>query len=343
MQQFRKLKISVPIVLSLILLLAGCGSSNNNNSGKSASPSVSAPASAPASVSASASPSAPPSSAAADAKRSFTDATGKAIEVPANPEHIAAIQYVGDLLALGVRPTMTTNYNLDTFKDELAGVSSIGDRPVNTEKLLAGTPDLILTDDLEDAAAYEQLTQIAPTVSLTFWLNEPFAHLHSVAQLLGKEAEEQAWIKEYEAAVAATKEQIASKRQPDSTALLLIASGKDLGLSGVRNGGYTLFTQLGFKAPPKLQQLIDKDPNFGFESVSMEAISDYAADYIFIELDDETDVTKQTVQELTASGVWKNLPAVKNGHVYEVSNKWGLGDATSMKAQLDEVVKAMAG
>lgn len=331
MKQFRKLKIGLPVLASLALALSGCGAGNSGN----ASPSAGVSASPSASASVSASPS------GADAKRSFTDATGKAIEIPANPTRIAAVQYVGDMLALGVKPFMTTNYYLDTYKTELAGVASMGDRPVNAEKLLEAAPDLILTDDLDDAGALEQLTKIAPTVSLTFWLNEPFAHLHSVAELLGKEAEEKAWMADYEAAVASAKEKIADKRQPDDTALLLIASGKDLGLSGIRNGGYTLFTQLGFKAPDKLQKLIDKDPNFGFEAVSLEAIGDYQADHIFIELDDDTDVTKETVKQLKDSGIWRNLPAVQNGRVYEVSNKWGLGDATSMKEQLDEAVAAM--
>lgn len=269
----------------------------------------------------------------------YKDATGKEVEIPNSPKRIVAIQYVGDILALGVKLEGTTSYWWDTYPNELADVQNIGDRPVNVEKILALQPDLIITDDLDDQTELEQLSKIAPTVSLTFWLDEPFAHLNLIADVLGEQDEAKAWMERYDESVQKTKEQLKPYIKEDETVLLLIASGKELGVSGVRNGGYTLYKQLGFNAPSKLQALIDKEANFGFETISMESIADFAADRIFIELDDNSEVTKETAKQLQKSEVWKNLPAFKNNQVYTVSNIWGLGDASSMKGQLEEIVQ----
>ena len=154
----------------------------------------------------------------------YKDATGAEIEVPSNPKLVVAIQYVGDLLALGVKPQATTAYNLKSYPAELAGVENIGDRPVNREKLLSLQPDLIITDDLDDKSDMEQLAKVAPTVFLEFWLNEPFTHLHSLAEVLGKQKEAQAWMDAYNQEVQATKERIKPYVKDGETALLLIVS-----------------------------------------------------------------------------------------------------------------------
>jgi iron complex transport system substrate-binding protein len=284
-----------------------------------------------------------PTSETAEASRTYTDATGQTITVPAELNKVMAINYVGDLLALGVKPAYTTAYNLNTFDSLLGGVQSIGDRPVSPEAVTKAEPDLIITDDTgDDASENEQLSKIAPTATITFWTEEPFAHLNELAKLLGKEQEAASWIDSYETKVAAAKETLHGAQSPaDATALLLIISGKDMGISGIRNGGYTLYRQLGFQTPAAMQPLLDKSENFGWETVTLEGLSVFAPDHLFVEMDDDSEITQSTFKALQESSVWQSLKAVQSKQTYTVTNKWGLGDATSLSLQLDEALEQM--
>jgi len=87
-----------------------------------------------------------------------------------------------------------------------------------------------------------------------------------------------------------------------------------------------------------MKPLLDKDQNFGFETLTLEALPGFSPDNLFVEMDDDSQVTQATFQELQKSEVWNTLTAVKTGKVYTVSNKWGLGDASSLKDQLAEAL-----
>ncbi|QHT61026.1 ABC transporter substrate-binding protein [Paenibacillus lycopersici] len=275
--------------------------------------------------------------------RTYKDSAGNEITVPSAPQKLVAINYVGDMLALGVKPAYTTAYELDTYGDALSGAVSIGDRPVNMESLLALSPDLIVSDDTDEANVVDQLKKISPTVILPFWTPDPYEHLRAVADLLDKKPEAEQWIAKYEAKAAATKALIHPDGESKETALLLIISGKDMGISGVRNGGFTLYRQLGFQPPAKMEPLLKKDENFGWETVTLESLTTFAPDRLFVEMDDTGEATKSTFEALKKSAVWQSLAAVKSGKVYEVTNKWGLGDATSLDAQLDETTAHLTG
>jgi len=281
--------------------------------------------------------------AAADspAPRIMKDGLGHDVTVPAQPQKLAAIAYVGDLLALGIQPAFTTDYNIQTYGAALQGVENLGGRPVNLERMVAAAPDLIITDDTGDATENEQFSKVAPTAIFPFWTTDPFEHLHKLAELLNKQPEAQAYLASYASKVKDARQRIAPKLQPGATALLLIVSGPDMGISGVRNGGYTLYRQLGFATPEPMKPLLDKDENFGFELVTLEALPGFKPDYLFVEQDDDTELSKETLRKLEDSPVWKSLDAVKQQHVYKVSNQWGLGDATSMAAQLDEILQQL--
>ena len=314
------------LILLIVLVAAGCSNSNTNTTANNAAATESA------------APTATPAAADEPATRAYKDATGKELQIPSQPQKIAAINYVGDLLALGVKPAYTTNYNLTTYGDLLAGVETVGDRPVNVESVTAAAPDLIITDDTGDETEYNQLAKIATTAKLAFWSPDPYEHLNSLAAMLGKEQEAASWISTYEAKVKSVKDEISNNVQPGETGLLLIVSGQDMGVSGVRNGGFPLYRQLGFAPPAKLQPLLDKDENFGWETVTLEGLADINPDHLFVEMDDTSEVTKQTFDNLMGSEVLKGLNAFKNNHVYTVTNQWGLGDATSLDAQLDEAL-----
>jgi iron complex transport system substrate-binding protein len=98
------------------------------------------------------------------------------VEVPADPERIAAISYdtPWQLMSLDVQPIATIDYSrwLDSYTPEqqayIADAANIGAYgELNFEALASATPDLIIGDAYEvDEATFERLSDIAPTVIL---------------------------------------------------------------------------------------------------------------------------------------------------------------------------------
>lgn len=96
------------------------------------------------------------------------------VAVPADPQQVAAVSYdtPWQLLSLGVTPIATIDYSqwIDSFTAEqqagIADAATIGTYgEINYEALAAADPDLIVgVVDEVDEAAYERLSEIAPTV-----------------------------------------------------------------------------------------------------------------------------------------------------------------------------------
>lgn len=68
----------------------------------------------------------------------------------------------------------------------------------------------------------------------------------------------------------------------------------------------------------------------GYLAVSTEVLGDYSGDYIIFSKNSEEDNSFQETE------TYKNIPAVKNGHVYEADAKaFYFNDPLSLEYQLD--------
>ena len=102
-------------------------------------------------------------------------------------------------------------------------------------------------------------------------------------------------------------------------------------------GGELIYQALGYKAPQKVQDdVINKDGWFG---VSQEVLGDYIGDYAVVNVNDST---KAAASSLKESDIWKNIPAVKAGHVLELDyNLFYFSDPMSLDKQLPAFIKAV--
>jgi iron complex transport system substrate-binding protein len=78
--------------------------------------------------------------------------------VPAEAKKVVSLVFVGELLALGVKPIGTGQAFLEKglFVQELAGAQPIGDEP-SVEKVLSLEPDLIIVHKLIATALNDPL------------------------------------------------------------------------------------------------------------------------------------------------------------------------------------------
>lgn len=179
------------------LLLSACGSTAT----KSPSP-------APASVETAAPATTPP-----DTKRTSTDASGKQVEVPANPQRVVALSEtdLDAMLALGLKPVGTVSGRGQTLiprylGDRPAGIPIVGTVSQPTmDKVIELNPDLILAGSLADPQILAQLSAIAPTVNTSASGEAWKTVFQRIATTPNQESEVKQWFDRYDKKVTEVK------------------------------------------------------------------------------------------------------------------------------------------
>ncbi|HFI0508914.1 TPA: ABC transporter substrate-binding protein [Streptococcus suis] len=261
-------------------------------------------------------------------------------DIPKNPKKVVnfAYSYTGYLLQLGID---VSSYSLDLEKNSPAFGDKLKDVPqlttADTEAIAAQKPDVILVFAGDDNL--ETLKEIAPVIEITYGKSDYLKMLTDVGQIFGKEKEAQAWLDQWDEKVATAKEELKGLIDTSSTFTVMDFFDKNIFLYGNNfgRGGELVYRALGFAAPAKVQEdIINKEGWFG---VSQEALPEYVGDYLLVNVNDKT---KEAAASLKESDIWKNLPAVKNGHVIEVDyNLFYFSDPMSLDLQIDAFVSAI--
>lgn len=85
------------------------------------------------------------------------------------------------------------------------------------------------------------------------------------------------------------------------------------------------------KMPDKVKEMALKD---GYYALSAEVLPQYAGDYVIFSKNPDADHTFQQTE------TYKNIPAVKNGHVFEANAKeFYFNDPLTLDYQLDFFIK----
>ncbi|HEL1648801.1 TPA: ABC transporter substrate-binding protein [Streptococcus suis] len=258
-------------------------------------------------------------------------------DIPKNPKKVVnfAYSYTGYLLQLGID---VSSYSLDLEKNSPAFGDKLKDVPqlttADTEAIAAQKPDVILVFAGDDNL--ETLKEIAPVIEITYGKSDYLKMLTDIGQIFGKEKEAQAWLDQWDKKVATAKEELKGLIDTSSTFTVMDFFDKNIFLYGNNfgRGGELIYRALGFAAPAKVQEdIINKEGWFG---VSQEALPEYVGDYVLVNVNDKT---KEAAASLKESDIWKNLPAVKNGHIIEIDyNLFYFSDPMSLDLQIDAFV-----
>ncbi|MCF2572619.1 ABC transporter substrate-binding protein [Brevibacterium sp. UCMA 11754] len=269
--------------------------------------------------------------------RTVTDSSGAEVEVPADPKNVATLHYAATetLMDLDMPPVGQGEFQEPAVPEEW--VDQLGDVPVvaqeepDLEKLAEVSPDLILAPNIYEPDMIKQLEEIAPVYQFTLrggdranWQQR----VEEVAEAINQTDE----LKELDADFQAEQKEIAEEYGDvtKGTKLGVVSAYEDNSayLWGSENMVGTLFTPLGLdwsadedatikkyaKASQGGNKSGIKEPE---AQISMEvldkSLSD--ADVIFVtsNMRGEYDELTKTMMD---SAVFKDLPAVKAGHVY---------------------------
>ncbi|GAA2022283.1 iron-siderophore ABC transporter substrate-binding protein [Catenulispora yoronensis] len=315
-------------------LVAGCSSSSSKSSGSGTTQST---ASSGASTTAA-------GAQAAVFPRSVKHAMGTA-EIKARPKRVVVLDSgeLDDVTLLGITPVGAVSPHLKSeggfpayLKDKIGGTVDVGPMTEpNLELITSLKPDLILTSKVRHEKIYAQLDAIAPTVMAETTGFPWKANLELYAQALGKETEAKAAMTQYEARAAKLGEAIKAKNggtMPTVSVVRFVAGPTRLYQKSSFSG--VVLKDVGLPRPAA------EDVDALMLEVSAEQIGKADADLVFVTTSDDPSKTKET--EVQGTAVWKDLPAVKAGHVVNVPDEtWMSGIGVQAADQmLVDIAKA---
>ncbi|SDW09336.1 ABC transporter substrate-binding protein [Paenibacillus sp. CF384] len=277
---------------------------------------------------------------AADTTRTFTDWTKHEVQIPVTPQRVIYHgETTGDLLALGVKPIgiMKDAIVGTVLEDQLPDVEDIG-FPLNVEKAMTLKPDLIIFSN-DDAEQYGAISKVAPTVTFNTF-DQLDVRMRTLGDLLNKKQEAEDWLTAHAIKMTSMWEDLHANgiKEGETASVFTLYPGNRLFIMAGAGLPQFLYEEGGFKPLPNVKKLIDEQT--GFLEISAEVLPQYAADRIFI-LNPVDPVAQEDTNTLMNSAIWKGIPAVKDGHVYNFDILKASSDATSREWMITELPKVL--
>ena len=254
------------------------------------------------------------------------------VEIPINPENIVTDYYLGEFLAVDVKPAIASPYSLSNpfLADKTEGIREMDITSAETslEMIAAQEPDLIVTITEAD---YEKYSEIAPTVYIQDGKRSDEEVFRYIADLVGKSGEAEEYIADFKARALDVKEEIRGI-VGDRTVSIVEVWPQQIYTMGSHfaRGGSILYDMWELKAPEAVQaDMVDGDTQY--QVVSLEALPEYTGDFILYGVLADTD--SAFVED---SKLWNSLEAVQEGRVLPYEQvSFMHRDPITYNAQLD--------
>jgi ABC-type Fe3+-hydroxamate transport system substrate-binding protein len=260
--------------------------------------------------------------------RKFKELTGEAPSAfAARPKRIVALQHVGHLLALGIKPVGAAETYLTRWgvaAEELAETTIISEQG-HVHEIAPLRPDLIIGHQYLGSDQVKRLRSIATTVIVPYNQEGPFQLFERFAELLGRQEQAEAFRARYREQAQAVKQRLQGMVHPDETVAYYEFRPPYVWLMSEANGRgvYNLYHGFGFRAPDGLQaEVLDQQKALRIELAQLPR---YAADHMLIGVYEPDSGASDVMQQLREHPAVKRLPAV-------VRNRLHLVDLTAFSA-----------
>ncbi len=275
--------------------------------------------------------------------RTYTDALGREIVLEEKPERTAMLffrnyehLFVLDELPVAGTEVQSVYKGWEMFKPyaEKHEVIDLGNMDEeNLEKLLEVAPDLIIAYTGTYEKIGEQLEKIATTITVDNYGDDWQAPLTEYGKIFGKEDMAQAEIDKLKDQLQSGVKELSD--YSDKTFAFLRFDGTKGFLVYVLDFVYNEEAGLGLKAP---EGYLDQ----GRTTISLEGVSEFNPDYIFIYDNAGDDGEELNLEELnSSSSVWNSLEAVKNEHVYLIDRSAFSGGPMSISYGVDAILESL--
>ncbi|MGE6257388.1 iron-hydroxamate ABC transporter substrate-binding protein [Heyndrickxia sporothermodurans] len=304
-------KVLIPIILLIALVVSGCGTNTEDKANGTKK----------------------------DEKKSGTityQSENGPVKVPANPKRVIVLSsFAGNVMSLGVPLAGVDSWSKmnPRFTDKLKNVQAVSDE--NLEKIIELNPDLII--GLSTIKNVDKLKKIAPTVTFTYGKVDYLTQQLEIGKLLNKEKEAKAWVDDFKKRADNASKDIKAKIGENATVSVIENFDKQLYVFGDNWGRGTeiLYQAMHLKMPEKVKKMALKD---GYYAISAEVLPQYSGDYVIFSKNSDGDTSFQKTE------TYKNIPAVKNNHLFEVNAKeFYFNDPLTLDYQLDFFIKSFLG
>jgi len=303
-------KLLLPCILLLALILSACGNTSDkkdDSSGKN------------------------------DDQKTITyQSENGPVKVPAHPKRVVVLSsFTGNLLQLGVNVVGVDSWSKNNpfYKDQLKNVPVVSED--NLEKIIELNPDLII--GLSTTKNIDKLKKIAPTITFTWGKVDYLTQHIEIGKLVNKEKEARTWVDDFKKRAEAAGNDIRAKIGQDATVTVIETYDKDLYVFGDDFGRGTeiLYQAMKLKMPDKVKEVAEKS---GYYTISPEVLPQYVGDYLFVSKYSNANTAFQD------TNTYKNMPAVKNQHVFEMDgNGSSFSDPITLDGQLEFFKKSFLG
>ncbi|WP_080875525.1 iron-hydroxamate ABC transporter substrate-binding protein [Oceanobacillus timonensis] len=297
MNKFMQKNYLFMLILITLLFLAACGNNDDNSSDDS------------------------DSSGDTDESSEMTvDSDMGEVTVPANPEKILAPYNEDTLIALGETPVAKWAIGesiQDYLEEDLADVDTI-EWTLPLEQVLSIEPDLIILDHTLDnyEGSYDDYAAIAPTYVLSEEEeNDWKVRLQKFGEILGKEAEAEQTLADYDEKVNQAKEELDETLGDESVAMMWVTGGEYFLFEENRHTATMIYNEMGVEVPDIVEEL--GQGGEAWNPISLEKLSEIDADHLII-LGNEED---EGIQALENSNVWNNTDVAQNDQVYYIEDE----------------------
>ncbi|WP_336208282.1 ABC transporter substrate-binding protein [Nonomuraea sp. LPB2021202275-12-8] len=261
-------------------------------------------------------------------------------KVPMTPKRVVVLDTdkLDSLVSLGLSPVGAAQASENQAWPKYLGSSLSATKPVGTlqqpniEAIMALKPDLILGSKFRQAAFYDKLSKIAPTVfteRVGITWKENFL---LDAEAVGKKDRATQLVSAYEARA----EQVGAKFTELKVSIVRFMP-TDIRMYGPESFSGIVVGDAGIPRPEVQQLAAQEDKRFG--ELSQENIAQADGDAVFYTAYGEAAAKSQA--EVTGGPLWKNLGAVKSGNAHNVDDEiWmtGIGVTAAGKI-LDDLDK----
>lgn len=250
-------------------------------------------------------------------QKTYTLDSGQKIKIPKHPKRIVitADTYAGGIKYLGGN-IVGVNKDVeqsDILKKKFTKAKKIN--PENVEAITKLNPDLIIADS--DDKNIKKFQKITKTIPMEYGKRDYLNTQIQLGKILGKEKKAKQWVNNWKNQTSQDSKEIKKCIGKNATISIFddfdkeyYAFGKDWG-----RGGEILYQAFNLKMPKALEKVVKKE---GYKSLSLESMPKYSGDYII------TMSEGKSSPEFEKTHVWKNIPAVKQDHVFQVKaeNYW---------------------
>ncbi|GIJ22475.1 ABC transporter substrate-binding protein [Micromonospora lutea] len=322
-------RVTALVAAATAVLLAACGTTENTTEPAASTPAASGPV-------------------------TVTDSRGKEIKLDAPATKVVGLEWgeVEMLVSLGVMPvgvadpkgyaTWVSAAKLDP------GVKDVGTRgEPSVDAIVALEPDLVVMEDDRGANVISQLEKYVPVIvtkgsDASDNLGRMRTDLNMIAAAVGKTAEAEKLLADFDAAIADGKKKIADAGAAGKP--FAIADGwKEGSTVSIRMFGEgALVSQIGIQLGLTNAWKGETDPAWGLGQTDVEGMTVLSSPdlHFFYNASDGVDVF---ADGLNSNAIWKSLPFVKQGNLHRMPDGiWTFGGPLSGKQYIDQFVNTYA-